>query len=75
MSRDKTRGSDGKHVLQGGYDPAQPILPAVNLVRCLQNGPWCDCLCELCPPWDHTMEYCRAFCVEQRAGRDSDDPR
>ena len=74
MRDDKTHGGRKKHVLSGGYDPAQPILRGVNLVQCLEDGPWCDCFCDLCPPWEHRMKDCRGFCRSHVAGRDSITP-
>jgi hypothetical protein len=44
---------------QADSEPAQPMLPAVNLARCLMDDEPCQCTCERCPPWDHTHGECR----------------
>ena len=39
---------------QKRMEPAQPLLPRVNLVQCLMDRRnWCKCKCDGCPPWDH----------------------
>lgn len=54
-----------KHKPQGHSEPAQPLLPSINLARLFLEGVICECLCVECPPWNHSVLSChrttRAF--------------
>jgi hypothetical protein len=55
-----------KSKLRGDYDAAQPLLPAVNLVRCLAElDEFCKCTCDGCPPWEHSVRDCRSACARR----------
>jgi len=48
-----------KHAFRAKSEPAQPLLPSVNLAKFLVGPmPWCECDCEWCPPWYHLPDEC-----------------
>lgn len=47
----------------GDCEPAQPLLPSINLARLLVTEPtWCGCDCEECPPFLHSSDDCSLVC-------------
>lgn len=44
-------------------EPAQPLLPTINLARFLTDtANECDCDCNECPPWSHSRGECAGRC-------------
>jgi hypothetical protein len=50
-------------------EPAQPLLPAMNLAQLLSEPDECHCVCDMCPPWYHTHGECKWFCVQMWASQ------
>ena len=52
-----------KNTTAGKSEPAQPLLPEVNLAKLLVVQPtWCGCDCGGCPPWLHCSGSCASRC-------------
>lgn len=74
MPKDKTPCPGARRPSGAVCGPAQPILRGINLVQCLQDASWCDCLCRECPPWEHKLEYCASRCLTVHPDRAVDYP-
>lgn len=52
-----------KHAPAAKPEPAQPLLPRINLATCLLDESMLHiCPCPYCPPWLHRLDQCQPLC-------------